>query len=271
MEKTNPIRSKIAVPVDFQGLFSHFYSAYNPHSKPITQRLLPTFQTLLIFNFGEKIKISTNSDADIYIEQCLILGPVKQGIRYTLPPGTELFVVNFIGDAFFRFFGQIMARDGLSAHPDRWLEENCFADLWKRLHTMENSEKKVNCILKFCRPYLGYQNEIAEQLINVDKKNDDPIKRVAQNRKLSRRHVQQIHKSHLGYSAKAYARYQRFLKAIKLLQGFAQRTTKVDWFDIIVQCGYYDQSHLVRDFKHFMHLSPTQYLVYQQEICNPLQ
>lgn len=267
----NIVSSKINVPPEFQAIFSHFYYARNTALQSVTKTLLPTFQTLLIFNFGDRLKISAPQGATIYIEQCLILGPIKQGIRYTLPPQTEMFVVNFIGDAFFRFFGQILASDGLSAHPDSWLEENCFADLWKTLRELENPEKRVNGILKFCRPYLGQPNEIAEQLVRTDKKNDDPIKRVAQKRKLSRRHVQQIHKSHLGYSAKAFARYQRFLKVIEILQGFAQDSAKVDWFDIIVQCGYYDQSHLIRDFKHFMHLSPTQYLNYQQEICNPLR
>lgn len=44
---------------------------------------------------------------------------------------------------------------------------------------------------------------------------------------------------------------------------------KEDWFTIINYCGYHDQSHLIKDFKHYLNLSPTKYLSIQQDICNP--
>lgn len=264
--------SRINVPVDFQSVFSHFYVAKNPFSKAISQTLLPTFQTLLIFNFGESTKILTNRDTEIFVQQCLVLGPVKRGIHYTLPAETEILVANFIDDAFFRFFGPVLTTEALAVHPDNWLAENCFTDVWKVLDKMNNAEERVNYILDFCKPYLDKRNDIAEQLAEFDQENTDPIKSIAEKRQQSQRHIQQIHKTHFGYSAKAFARYQRFLKTVQFLQHLAQETeaTKVDWFDVIAQVGYYDQSHLIRDFKHFIHLSPTQYLTYQREICNPL-
>lgn len=269
-EENKLIGSRINVPVEFQEVFSHFYIAKNPTFQTVTQTLLPTFQTLLIFNFGESLKISTDQDTEITVAECLVLGPVKRAVRYTLPPNTEMLVANFKDDAFFRFFGPVLTTAPLSTHPDHWMDENCFADLWQVLHKMQSPEKKVNHILEFCSPYLNKRNEIAEQLAGFDKENTDPIKSIAEKRQQSERHIQQTHKTQFGYSAKAFARYQRFLKAIQLLQDLAQETVKIDWFDIIAQCGYYDQSQLIRDFKHFIHLSPTQYLSYQQEICNPL-
>lgn len=263
--------SRINVPVNFQGVFSHFYASKNIDSKAITQTLLPTFQTLLIFNFGDTTKISTDQNSEVWVEQCLVLGPVKRGIHYTLPPDTELLVANFIDDAFFRFFGPVLTSKTFGTHPDHWLEENCFANLWGILNKMNGQKKKVNYILDFCKPYLNKRNEIAKELAEFDKRNTDPIKSIAERRQQSERHIQQIHKAHFGYSAKAFARYQRFLKAVQLLQKRAQeRVNRIDWFDIIAQCGYYDQSQLIRDFKHFIHLTPTQYFNCQQEICNPL-
>jgi AraC-like DNA-binding protein len=43
----------------------------------------------------------------------------------------------------------------------------------------------------------------------------------------------------------------------------------MDWFEVINECGYYDQSQLIHDFKHYINLSPAKYLKFQQDICNP--
>jgi len=46
--------------------------------------------------------------------------------------------------------------------------------------------------------------------------------------------------------------------------------TKEDWFTIIDHLGYYDQSHLINDFKYYLNLSPTKYIKFQQDICDPV-
>lgn len=63
-------------------------------------------------------------------------------------------------------------------------------------------------------------------------------------------------------------RYERFLKAIKIIEETNFDSSKVDWFEIIEQCGYYDQSQLIRDFNHYLNLSPLKYLKFQDIICN---
>lgn len=47
----------------------------------------------------------------------------------------------------------------------------------------------------------------------------------------------------------------------------ASTSKKIDWFEIINKCGYYDQSQLIHDFKHYLNISPTKYVKFQQDIC----
>jgi AraC-like DNA-binding protein len=124
-------------------------------------------------------------------------------------------------------------------------------------------------LLDFCKPYLQQRNPIAEQIASFDGDNQSPIKAISAENNLSERAVQLNHKKYLGYSAKEISRYQRFLKAIQLIQTIATDTSKIDWFEIISECGYYDQSQLIHDFKHYLNLSPSKYLKFQQDICNP--
>lgn len=47
------------------------------------------------------------------------------------------------------------------------------------------------------------------------------------------------------------------------------RKTAPDWARIAVDCGYFDQSHLIRDFLEFSGLTPADYLRRQSEQALP--
>jgi AraC-like DNA-binding protein len=260
---------KIAVPIDYEDVFSHFYFAENTTAETITKTLLPSYQTILIFNFGTTTILYSNQKTEIEINKCLILGPIKQAFDYSLPPKSKILVANFKDDAFYRFFGNASVAEHLPINPDDLLDENCFTALWKELSKINDINHQVNYILDFCKPYLKQRNTIAEQLTNFNDGNLNAIKSIASQQNQTERNIQLNHKKHLGYSAKEINRYQRFLKAIELLQSIASTSAKIDWFEVINECGYYDQSQLIHDFKNYIKISPTKYLKFQQEICNP--
>lgn len=260
---------KIAVPKDYEEIFSHFYFAENTAADTINKTLLPSYQTILIFNFGTPAFLYSNQKTEIEIDKCLVLGPIKQAFDYSLPKGSGILVANFKDDSFYNFFGNAAVEGHLHVNPDDLLDENCFTSLWSQLNKIEGINKRVEYILEFCKPYLKKRNIIAEQLANFKNKSLNPIKSVANLQNQTERNIQLNHKKHLGYTAKEINRYQRFLKAIELIQNAASTSSKMDWFEIINECGFYDQSQLIHDFKHYINLSPTKYLKFQQDICNP--
>ncbi len=73
---------------------------------------------------------------------------------------------------------------------------------------------------------------------------------------ISRKHLAVSFTRHLGISAKAYARIQRFVWTLERLR----ESTTVDWSRLASEAGYSDQSHLVRDFRRVGAESPTEYL-----------
>lgn len=268
-DKKNQYTSlRISVPTDYKDIFSHFYFAQNQSPASITKTLLPSFQTILIFNFGEKPILHSKNSTEIEVDKCLILGPIKQAFEYSLPPDSQILVVNLKDDAFYRFFGDTSVTEHLPVNPDDLLNENCFTALWTELNKKKDINTRINHILEFCKPYLKQRNIIAEKLTNFNVKNSNPIKSIASEQNQTERNIQLNHKKHLGYTAKEINRYQRFLKAIELVQNIASTSAKIDWFEIINECGYYDQSQLIHDFKHYINISPTKYLKFQQDICN---
>lgn len=60
-------------------------------------------------------------------------------------------------------------------------------------------------------------------------------------------------KERLGMPAKMYARIARFHKAYKVLES----NPIISWADLTYELGYYDQNHLIKDFKEFARRTPT--------------
>jgi AraC-like DNA-binding protein len=64
---------------------------------------------------------------------------------------------------------------------------------------------------------------------------------------LSRRSLERHFSDHVGMPPKYYSRVLRFNYAF----GLKRANPALDWFDIIYDCGYFDQTHFIKDFKHF--------------------
>lgn len=228
--------------------------------------MLPSFQTILVFSFEGKASLVSEQNSKIEIDKCLLLGPIKHAFDYSLPPGAEILVANFKGDAFYRFFGSALLSEHLPIDPDELLDENCFTSLWNQLKG-KNPQQQIDYIIGFCKPYLKNRNATSELLVNFNNEALNPIKTIAKQTQQSERSIQLHHKKYLGYSAKEAGRYQRFLKAVEQIQNLISQQAKPDWFKIVDHCGYYDQSQLIHDSQHFIHLSPTQFVQFQQDIC----
>jgi len=270
MKDSNPNYSnfRIAVPTAYEKVFTHFYFAKNETSETITKMLIPSYQTILIFSFGEKPYFQSKQHPYLEVDKYLMLGPIKHLIDYSLPPNAEILLVNFKDDAFFRFFGDATMAQDEPLIPGAAFHEDSFGVLWQELNSIADIPDRVSHILKFSAPYFENQSKIAEQIAGFKDQALNPIKSIADQNKQTERNTQLNHKKHFGYSAKEYNRYERFIQAIALIQNIAYTNAKIDWFEIIAECGYYDQSQLINDFKHYINLSPTRYLKLHQDICN---
>lgn len=56
----------------------------------------------------------------------------------------------------------------------------------------------------------------------------------------------------VGISPKLFSRMQRFQRVFQATEG-----ADSDWVDAAVQNGYFDQAHLIRDFREFAGKAPT--------------
>jgi AraC-like DNA-binding protein len=94
--------------------------------------------------------------------------------------------------------------------------------------------------------------------------NQVSIKEISQNVGFSHKHVCKIFKENVGVTPKAFLKIIRFQKAIQQIE--EQRI--MDWSAIAYDCGFYDQSHFIADFKVFSGFTPTEYIKQKGETLN---
>jgi len=73
---------------------------------------------------------------------------------------------------------------------------------------------------------------------------------------LSRRRFSQLFREQIGLTPKLCCRLMRFQNTLKLIAS----ATSVDWAQLALAAGYYDQAHLAHEFRDFSELSPSTYL-----------
>jgi AraC-like DNA-binding protein len=78
---------------------------------------------------------------------------------------------------------------------------------------------------------------------------------------LSHRRLIELFTAEVGVPPKLFGRLQRFQRAMAIVQ----QARSVDWAELAVGCGYYDQSHLIRDFGEFSGFSPVDLLRHRSD------
>jgi AraC-like DNA-binding protein len=72
---------------------------------------------------------------------------------------------------------------------------------------------------------------------------------------LSSRQFERRFRSAVGISPKLFSRMRRFQRVLQTIDG-----VQPTWVDVAISCGYYDQAHLIRDFREFAGSTPTSLL-----------
>ena len=81
------------------------------------------------------------------------------------------------------------------------------------------------------------------------------IRRMNEKIGYSQKHFTEMFRRHVGVTPKAYLKIMRFQKAVRTID----TAQVIDWPTVAADCGFYDQSHFIHDFRHFSGFTPEQY------------
>lgn len=269
-----PTRSQLieADPLLAQA-FSHFYCVQqDAGSAPLRQQLLPNYEMLLVFNFGPDIPVALGDKAWV-VRQTAVLGPLQKPLHYELPPGADLMVVNFTLNGFYRLWGKSLHRLRATeqVNADALLNADSLRELWQRMADQTVLTDRLQVFSAYALAHLSPVDVVTRSLLDhaplFRQPAVDPLKVVAQAQRVSTRNLQLRLQTQVGYSAKELVRFLRFKQVLSFLIG--RDTTAVDWLALVLRFGYHDQSHLIKDFRYFLGITPRQFVrqLTRGEVC----
>ena len=91
---------------------------------------------------------------------------------------------------------------------------------------------------------------------------------------MSHRRFLQLFSDQIGMTPKAFSRVRRFQRVLDFVRtgkgnaGRASASRGIDWAELALDCGYYDQAHFIHDFQNFSGFTPSVYSAIRGEHAN---
>ena len=234
---------------EYVGLFWCAEARAQPHG---TELILPTGTVELV--------VSLRPDATPLSGGAIVCGPHSQSIRKDTSQSEKVIGVHFKAGGAFPFLEakadelhnsialleSLWGRDAMRLR-DQLLEAPCSAarfaiieqTLIKRLATAPKQHSAVGRAVRQFESTQGLHISVLAHQIG-----------------LSSRRFAQLFSREVGMTPKRFCRVQRLQQVLK--QVAAHR--KVDWAELALDCGYFDQAHLANEFRSLCSLSPKEYL-----------
>jgi AraC-like DNA-binding protein len=227
------------------------------------ERILPSGTVEVVVNLNEdelRIYGPHQQDACRRYSGTVISGPYARAFMSDAAEETSIMGVHFRPGGAFPILG-IPGGELTNIHLDLtavWGQ--AAADLREQLIRLAQPTKRFqllerNILERLCG--LGTRHSAVRPALDMLIRTNGQAKTrdIAKAVDLSQARLIKVFTSEVGLRPKLFGRVQRFQHAV----GLARNAPIIDWAQIATDCGYFDQSHLIRDFVEFSGVSPADY------------
>ena len=247
-----------------------YHAGFLPEHK--IDRFLPDGNVQLIFDLTNNSQYIYDNETLTEIQICRKVW--LSGFRtepITIPSGieSEMLIVEFHKGKAFSFFNTpLYALKNLVVDAELVFTKNIL-DIREQLldaHTVSQKfelleERLVDICLNKIKenPFVEYL--VSETILHP---NHLKLRSVCHEIGYSQKHIISVFKKYVGVTPKEFLKIIRFQKAIEQIEKYQ----RIDWVSLAFDCGFYDQSHFISDFKKFSGFTPSQYLRHKGETLN---
>jgi AraC-like DNA-binding protein len=230
----------------------------------------PTPFQSLIFYCNNSVSMGRIAKGDFDKQPLTVLiGPQFSRVNVKVHKRIRAIRVDFLPGGMYRLLGVPMNElfdGGFDAVDFFGAEMQSINDQMQHIANLEEGKTIVEKFLlekvRTLREVLPFDNAM-RFLLNRD--GNITIQEAASLSCLSVKQFERKCQERIGMNPKMYARILRFSKAYRLHEASPQ----LNWIKIAYEAGYYDQMHMIRDFKVFAGVSPS--VIEQQLLSTPLR
>ena len=247
------------------------YEGYEPEHK--TERILPTGTLELVINLRQNELLFYDAELPenrSSFSGAIVSGASGRGFSPDTAEATLIIGVHFKPGGAFPFLG-LPAGDLADTHVDlETLWGPSAGRLRERLCEARSSAERFQLLQEalLSRLCQGVEQHyaVSAALEMFGKNQAGPrVREVAKYLGLSQRRFIQVFKTEVGMTPKLFSRIQRFQQT----RTFIHHNPSINWADLAIDLGYFDQSHLIREFLEFSGLSPTDYINRHKRLIEP--
>jgi len=217
-----------------------------------------------LFNLGDPIEVTQPYPSVISKGQSVILCPRRQHFHAIGKGEINLLSIRYRSAGFFRLFGI-----PLTELTDELIDAgDIFPNfLFQQLLDQQSKDSLVT-LLERCL-LLQLNNVVEEKMMsslidNVYYQSNLRLQTIVKKSGMSERTFQRKFKNYTGVGGKYFQRTARFQSSIKALLA----NPKLDYSQLALTHGYFDQAHLINEFKTFSAVTPKYFIQKNQYELN---
>jgi AraC-like DNA-binding protein len=232
----------------------------------VPEPVLPDGSPELIFNLADPFVVRLRGAAPIRHPRMMFVGQIVGPLPLEPTGAVDLIGVRFQPNGAVGLFGEVASLTGRWIAVDELPRGTELRRLGSSLGDWSADSARVTAVEAALANLLtrrrGTDPRVA-RAVRVIRQSQGRVSIGALVRELntSVRNLERCFLEQVGIPPKLLARITRFQRIFTALRNGVDR-----WSTVAIRCGYYDQSHLVRDFREFAGYSPGGFLSEQPEL-----
>ncbi|MDY8137182.1 AraC family transcriptional regulator [Aquimarina sp. 2201CG5-10] len=251
----------LSSPIDqyIESIF-HFKDFIPDHS---IERVVPTGHIFIIFEldniprntFDNETLQPNNTYTKVWIS-----GMHKNYISISAHHNSEMFVIQFKPFGAHPFFHFPIHELNQKILPAQEILGDDVINLREDIYAQNDSKSKFILVEKWLKNRFDSQKtpplDLLQVLETLQQESATNYPAVINKYPNTQKHLIDQCKKYIGLTPKYFQRILRFNEIFKQLQ----QKEKISWSQIAYQCGYSDQSHFIKEFKHFSGFNPEEFI-----------
>lgn len=238
----------------------HFKDFMPDHSM---ERVVPTGHVFIIFELDGYVRHTFDNDSlqpSASYSKVWVSGMHRNHISISAHQNSEMFVIQFKpfgGHAFFPETMETYAEQVLSANDIFGTRILTLQD--DLVNTTTHTEKFALAEAWLMNQFKPERTPSPALLHFVQDLQKEPVAHLndlMEHYRKSQKHLIDQFKKHLGLTPKYYQRILRFNEILLRIK----EEQKISWAEIAYSCGYSDQSHFIKEFRHFSGFNPSEFI-----------